>query len=278
MFQGLTFDAGAWRNVLDVLLVSYLVYRGLLVIKGTRAAPMLGGLTALALLYFVSEPLGLVTVSWLLGNLLSSIILIVIVIFQDEIRRGLTKVGLQPVFMHLARPNVDHGIEEITLATSKLSEHRIGALVVLQREVGLDEIIEGGVLLDAKLDRKLLYSLFLKDSPLHDGAVVIQGGRIKAAGCLLPLSPNPDLDPSLGTRHRAGIGLSERSDAIIIVVSEENGTISLVREGRITRNLDTVMLRDALHRLLSTHMNHTHDTASFDSAGAVEPIVEKTSN
>ena len=123
--------------------------------------------------------------------------------------------------------------------------------MVIQREVGLDEFIEESSQLDAQFNRKLLYSIFLKESPLHDGAVVLVGGRIKAAGCVLPLSSNPDLDPSLGTRHRAAIGVSERSDAVVIVVSEENGAISIVREGKNTRNLDPSLLRGGLYRVLS---------------------------
>jgi len=250
--SGLGLEYNILRQTVDVLIVSYLVYRGLLIIKGTRAAPMLGGLAVIMIIYFVSRPLGLNTVAWLLGNFLSSIILIVIVIFQDEIRRGLTKVGLQPVFVRLGKPVLNDTIEEISLACAKLSRERLGGLIVIQREVGLDEFVEDGVTIDAKIDRKLIYSLFLKESPLHDGAVVVEGGRIKAAGCLLPLSFNPDLDPNLGTRHRAAMGISERSDAVVIVVSEENGTISILREGRITRNLDAAMLRDSLHRLIST--------------------------
>ena len=241
------------RQAIDVAIVAFLAYRGLLVIKGTRAAPMLGGLAVIVLLYFGSRPLGLNTVAWILSNFLSSIILIIIVIFQDEIRRGLTKVGLQPIFLRVAsKPVMNKTIEELSLVCAKLSKQKLGALIVLQREVGLDEFVEDGVFLDAVLDRKLIYSLFIKDSPLHDGAIVVSGGRIKAAGCVLPLSFNPDLDPALGTRHRAALGLSERSDAIMIVVSEETGSISLVREGRITRNLDPSMLRDSLHRLIIT--------------------------
>lgn len=239
------------RFLLDVTIVSYLIYRGLLMIRGTRAAPMLLGLTLVVALYLAAKPLGLVALSWLLGNFLSSIILVVVVIFQDEIRRGLTKVGSQRFFRgNTTRSGQEKALEDITLCATKLSKARTGALIVIQREVGLDEIVEDGVQLDAKLSRKLLFSLFLKDSPLHDGAVLIEGDRIKAAGCLLPLSFNPDLDPNLGTRHRAALGLSERTDAVVIVVSEENSSISLVREGRIVQNLDGAMLRDSLHRLL----------------------------
>ena len=240
------------RNIVDVLLVAYIVYRGLLVIKGTRAAPMLWGLTIIVLLYFLSKPLGFLTLGWLLGNFLSSIILVVVVIFQDEIRRGLTKVGLQPIFHRTDKTAYDKTIEDITLVISKLSKQKVGALIVIQRDIGLDEIVEDAVILDALINRKLLLSIFNKESPLHDGAVLIEGDRVRAAGCVLPLSFNPDLDPNLGTRHRAALGLSERSDAIVIIVSEENGAVSLAREGRMVRNLDASMLRDSLHRLLSS--------------------------
>ena len=243
------------RNALDIFIVYYLIYRSLLVIKGTRAAPMLGGLTVIVLLYFLAKPLGLITLGWLLGNFLSSIILVVVVIFQDEIRRGLTKVGLQPIFHKTDKTVYDKTIEDITLVVSKLSKSKIGALIVIQRDIGLDEIVEEAVILDALLNRKLLISLFVKESPLHDGAVLVDGDRIRAAGCVLPLSFNPDLDPNLGTRHRAALGLSEKSDAIVIVVSEENGAVSLAREGRMIRNLDASMLRDSLHRLLSTQQS-----------------------
>lgn len=239
------------RSILDVALVSFIVYRALLIIRGTRAAPVLGGLTLLVVLYFLSRPFGLVTLSWILNNFLSQIILVVVVIFQDEIRRGLTKAVLQPIFGKASKPLVEKTIEEIAIACARLAHDRTGALIVIQRDVGLDEIVEEGELVDSEVSRKVIQSIFLKDSPLHDGAMVIEGTRIKAAGCVLPLSFNPDLDPALGTRHRAALGLSEKSDAIILVVSEENGAISLVREGRITRNLGPAELRDALFRLVA---------------------------
>jgi len=214
---------------------------------------MLTGLTLIVLLYFLAKPLGLVTLAWILENFLSSLILIVVVIFQDEIRRGLTKVGLQPLYRKEDGRVVEGTIEDLVLVCSRLSELKLGALIVMKREIGLDELVEDAAVLDARFNRKLLLSIFLKDSPLHDGAVLIEGSFIKAAGCLLPLSSNPDLDPNLGTRHRAALGLSERSDAVIIVVSEENGSISLVREGKINRNLDPSVLRDSLLRVLSVH-------------------------
>lgn len=239
-------------TALDVSIVAYLVYRCLLLIRGTRAAPMLLGLTVVVIVYFVARWAGFATIEWVLGNFLSSIILVVVVVFQDEIRRGLTKVGAKPLWRSPNQAVFDKTIEDITLVCTKLAQQRIGAIVVVQREVGLDEFVEDAVIIDAQLNRKLLISIFQKESPLHDGAVVIEGGRVKAAGCVLPLSFNPDLDPNLGTRHRAALGLSERSDAIVIVVSEETGSISVARDGRLVRNLDAAMLRDSLHRLINT--------------------------
>lgn len=224
---------------------------------------MLWGLLVVVCLYFLAQAFDLVTLTWILGNVLSSIILVVVVIFQDEIRRGLTKVGLQPVFSRSSKPVYDKSIEDLTLVCSRLAEKKLGALIVLQREVGLDEFLEDAVPIDAQLNRKLLFTIFVKDSPLHDGAVVLDGERIKAAGCVLPLSFNPDLDPNLGTRHRAALGLSERCDALVIVVSEESGSISLARDGRLVKNLDASTLRDSLHRLLSTKSSLAEEAADF---------------
>lgn len=243
------FTSTKLAQIVDILIVSFLIYRALLVIRGTRAAPMLGGLTVIAVVYFVAKPLGFVTLAWLIDNFLSSIILVVVVIFQDEIRRGLTKVGVQPFRFKPVKELEDKIIEELVLTATKLGKLKIGALIVLQREVGLDEFLQEGVPIDAHVSRKLLYSIFVKESPLHDGAVIIDGDRIRAAGCVLPLSYNPDLDPNLGTRHRAALGLSERSDAVIVVVSEESGAISLISDGKILRHLDPVGLRENLDTL-----------------------------
>lgn len=230
----------------DIAIVWYLVYRGLLIIKGTRAVPMLLGLASIALVYFLAQPLGLMTVAWIINNFLSSIILVIVVIFQDEIRRTLTKVGAQPFFFKGGRVEGATPFEEIALAIQKLAKAKLGSLIVLEREVGLEEFIDEGVVLDAKLSRKLLYSLFVKESPLHDGAVIVNGAIIKAAGCVLPLSSTPDLDPHFGTRHRAALGLTERSDAMVIVVSEETGSVTLFIDGKLYRNLEAGSLQNLL--------------------------------
>lgn len=247
------FDYAVLVTVVDVLLVSYLVYRVLLIVRGTRAAPMLAGLSAMVLLYFVANKVEFLTLAWVLGNFLSSIVVVVVILFQDEIRKTLTKVGLQPLFHRTSKPLVENTVDEVTFACAKLAKSRTGALVVIQREVGLSDFVEDAVELDAIINRKLLLSIFTKDSPLHDGAVLIEGDRIRAAGCVLPLSFNPDLDPNLGTRHRAALGISEHSDALVIVVSEEAGTISAAREGKLVRNLDALMLRDLLLRFIASN-------------------------
>ncbi len=250
-------------KTIDIAIVWFLVYRGLLVIRGTRAVPMLLGLALIAVVYFVSQPLGLTTLAWIIDNFLSSIILVIVVIFQDEIRRTLTKVGVQPFLFKNSRVEAPNMFEEISVAVGRLSKAKLGSIVVVERDVGLDEFIEKGVVLDARLSRKLLYSIFVKETPLHDGAVIIEAGTIKAAGCVLPLSSNPDLDPSFGTRHRAAVGLTERADAMVIVVSEESGSITLFIDGKQYRNLDTPTLQS----LLETNSSSVESRRPSDNKG-----------
>jgi len=241
-------STGLFIQALDILIVSVIMYRALLVIRGTRTLPMLLGLIAIAVVYFVAKRVGLVTLAWLIDSVFNSFILLVVVIFQDDIRRALTKVGSQSFLFKQGRPVSNRIQEDIALAAHKLSKAKLGSLVVIQREVGLDEFLGEGVVLDAQVSSKILYSIFTKESPLHDGAVIIEGGRIKAAGCVLPLSFNPDLDPNFGTRHRAALGITERTDAMVIVTSEETGAISLFNDGVIHRNLDSSSLREILEK------------------------------
>ena len=238
------------RNIIDLVLVTFLIYRALLLIKGTRAQAMLTGLFIIIVVYSVANYFELKTLSWILYQFLSSIIIILIVIFQDDIRRGLIKVGLGSIFKRQRQTSLtsDKVIDDLTLAATRLSKDKVGALIVIKRDVGLDDFIEEAVLLDAIVNRKLILAIFDKNSALHDGAMIIENERIKAAGCVLPLSYNPDLDPNLGTRHRAGLGISERCDAIVVIVSEETGGIC--RDGKLSRNLDPVMLRESLQRFL----------------------------
>lgn len=236
-------------NLLDVLLVSYVIYKILLLVKGTRAQPMLLGLGIVIMVYLAAKSFSLVTLSWMLGNLLGSVLLLVIVLFQDDLRRAFTKVGLIGGFGFESVDSLERSIAELSQAAFELAGRRIGALVVIQRDIGLEEYTEHAVPIEALVSRQILVSIFLPNSPIHDGAVVVDGGRIAAAGAVLPLTFNPKLDPALGTRHRAAIGLSERTDAVVVVVSEERGEVSLVREGHITADLDQQSLYNALMRL-----------------------------
>ena len=241
-----------WQDGLDIGIISFLVYRLLQMLRGSRAMQMIIGLTVIMLAYFSSRALGLFTLNWILDNFLGSIILVIIVIFQSDIRRALTQVGTAPLFgaerMVQRREDI---IEEITEAVRSLAVKRIGALVVLEREVGLNEYMEIGTRLDARVSRELLESVFLPGSPIHDGALVVQKGRVTAVRCLMPLSANPHLRTTMGTRHRAAIGVTEETDAVAIVVSEQQGTISLVVGGKVSERVDASRLRAVLQGLLA---------------------------
>lgn len=236
------------RIACDIVLVFYLIYRTLLLVRGTRAGRMLVGLAIVAILYFAAVKFELPSLTWILGNFLGSVILVVLILFQDDLRRGLTKVGLIPGLTREENVHLDFTVKAIAKAAQELSHRKIGAIMVVQRDIGLDEYIEPAVEIDGKLSHQILISIFLPASPLHDGAVIIAGDRILAAGAVLPLTFNPELSSNFGTRHRAAIGLSERTDASIVVVSEETGVISLIREGRVTRELNESTLYTALHR------------------------------
>ena len=240
-----------WQDVVDILIVGFVVYRLFLLIQGTRAVSMLTGLVVLAAVYQGAQYLELYTVNWVLDSAGNVILILIVVVFQHDIRRMLTQVGTGPFYGRMQRLAEGQAIEEITRASVLLAGRRVGALIVLQREVGLNEYVEGGTRLDAQITKELILSIFLPTSPLHDGALILHQGRIVAAGCLLPLTTNPNVSKTLGTRHRAAIGLTEETDAIVVVVSEEEGKISLVREGRMTRDLEAGVLRSTLQQLVT---------------------------
>ena len=232
------FSRLGFRDAFEIVLVAILIYQFLLLIKGTRGWQMTVGVTALALFYYLARVLELRTVEWILQNFFTYFVFALIVIFQSEIRRGLTKLGRGKFFSHMIRGKERNIFEEIVLAATTLSSQKIGGLIVIQQEIGLRNYVESGIKLDAFLTYDLLVSVFNPSSSLHDGSVIIQGERISAAACFLPLTLDPYLSKELGTRHRAAIGITEETDAIAVVVSEETGTISVVHEGEITRNLD----------------------------------------
>ncbi|HTT69950.1 MAG TPA: diadenylate cyclase CdaA [Anaeromyxobacteraceae bacterium] len=240
------------RSAVDVAVVSYLIYRALLVIRGTRAIQVLLGLLVLGLGYLVSQWANLVILNWLLGHFLTySFIFGVIVLFQADIRRGLASLGRRRFLTAFApeeRRLQVGAIEVVARAAFELSRKRQGALIVVERAADLGEVVESGVRLDAELSYELLLALFQPGGALHDGAVILQRGRVAGAGCILPLTALPMRD--LGTRHRAALGLAEEVDAAVVVVSEERGEVSLAVEGRLHRGLTEGALREHLVRLL----------------------------
>jgi diadenylate cyclase len=239
-----------WIDLLDVTIVAFIVYRILLLIKGTRAMQMLTGLGILGIAFFISSAFELFTTHWLLSYFFDYLILIVIVLFQDDLRRALTHVGKNPFFASASAEEEREMVDEIARAATRLAHERVGALIVIERETGLKNFIDTGSKLDSRVKSELLYSIFLTSSPIHDGAVIITGGRIAAAGCFLPLSKDPNIDKRYGTRHRAALGLTEDSDAIVILVSEEAGEAHLVKNGKLTTNLSEQEIRQSLSALL----------------------------
>src|SRR5438552_1273151 len=240
---------GEPRNIADIVLVFLLVYAVLKLVRGTRAAPMAAAIGAFALLYWFAVKQGLATLEFILRGALLYIGVAIIVLFQSEIRQALITFGNR-FRMPFARKHLGQfgeGVyDEVILAATSLASTKTGALIVIERNIGLKNIIDGGVKLDAELSYDLLVSIFNPESPLHDGAVVVRRHRVAAASCFLPLTLNPRLSKDLGTRHRAAIGITEDSDAVVIVVSEETGLISFVQAGEIRRGLDATKLRAAI--------------------------------
>jgi diadenylate cyclase len=240
-----------WQDLLDVIIVSVVAYRLLLIIKGTRAVQVLLGLGFLLLASIISRYIGLYTLDWLLQSFWTYIVIALIILFRPEIRKALAQMGEASFLPAFARAEELKSHEEIVRAAVSLASRRIGALIVIERDVTLQDFIEVGVPLDARVSREILLSVFHPTSPIHDGAVIIRGNRILAAGCFLPITLSTDLDKGYGTRHRAAIGITEESDAVSIVVSEETGKISLVMTDYIESPLDMGALRDRLTELFA---------------------------
>lgn len=237
------------RNIADVILVFLLVYAVLKLVRGTRAAPMAAAIGAFALLYWLALREDLATVAFILRGALLYIGVAIIVLFQNEIRQALITFGnrFRMPFTRRHLGQFGEGVyDEVILAATSLASTKTGALIVIERNIGLKNIIDGGVKLDAELSYDLLVSIFNPESPLHDGAVVVRRHRVAAASCFLPLTLNPRLSRDLGTRHRAALGVTEDTDAMAVVVSEESGLISIVQRGEIKRGLDAPGLRAAI--------------------------------
>ncbi len=238
-----------WQDLLDILVVAFVIHQLISIIRGTRSVQMVVGLGILTIVYFLASVLDLAALKWVMQTFLSSILLIVI------IRRALTQVGKSPFLKHTDVAEKD--LEEIIRTLFYLAKRRIGALIVIERETNLGDFIESGFKLDARLSKELLISIFMPVSPLHDGSVIISKGRIQHAGCILPLTQNPYINKRYGTRHRAGIGLTEETDAVVMVVSEETQEISIVRHGALTTIEDEISLTNNLRAIFVVNGGHS---------------------
>jgi len=240
------------RDVIDIGLVTFVFYQAILLVKGTRAVSVIYGLLLVIVVYYLSEEFGLFALNWLLTNFLASLFLVIIIFFQADIRKALSQLGAGSLWRR--RKVSDQLLNEIVLAALSMAKSRIGALIVFERSIPLGEVIARGVEIKAGVSRELLVTIFSRNTPLHDGAAIIREGRIEAAGCILPLSSGVDISSvKLSTRHRAALGISEETDAVTLVVSEERGVISLAQGGKLTENLDEGRLRELLRHVLERH-------------------------
>jgi diadenylate cyclase len=255
----------SWWDVIDILIVAVVIYEFLKLIRGTRAAQMAVGSLLIALLFFASRLAPLQTVNWVVRNLIGYLVFAAIVLFQSDIRRALAHFGRLPFFNLLSRtdPVGAEALEEVVVAATMLSDRLTGAIIVLERDIGLRNYIESGIPLDASVTYDLLVSIFQPSSPLHDGAAIILEDRVAAAACFLPLTVNPQLSREIGTRHRAAIGLTEETDAVAVIVSEETGMISLAVDGGIERGLDGDRLRQRLRALVGAQRRMPRRRESF---------------
>ena len=255
------FNIIRWQDVVDILAVAFVIYQLLSIIRGTRSVQMLLGIVVLTIIYFMASILDLTVLMWMMKTFLSSILLIIIIVFQQDIRRALTQVGKSP-FQKTSGVE-EKELDEVIRAVFYLSKRRIGALIIIERETGLRDFVESGFELDAHLSKELLISIFMPVSPLHDGGVIVTKGKIQTAGCILPLTQNPYINKRFGTRHRAAIGLSEETDAVVLVVSEETQEVSLVQHGALSAVGDEPALRSSLRAIFIGKDGHTHSWKSW---------------
>lgn len=243
-----------WRDVVDIAIMSYVFYRLIVIIRGTRAEQLVKGLIVLLLAMIISDQSGLDTLHWTLRQTMTVGLIAIPIVFQPELRRALEHLGRGKIFKstywNWSVQDFDNMLDELIKAIPVLVKKRIGALIVIERSTGLKEYVATGILVEGVVTAELLINIFFPRSPLHDGAVIIQGNQIVAAGCYLPLTEDPTLGKELGTRHRAGIGITEYSDALAIIISEETGIISVAHDGVLTRYLDEKKLRAVLKDLL----------------------------
>lgn len=250
--RDIIFNIGIF-DVIDMTIVAYVFYKLYQLIKETRAEQLVKGIVILLLATKASEIMQLHVVNWILRNTMTVGMIALLIVFQPELRRVLEYLGRTKFIVKSAIDdtlNVDVIVEEVVQAVTSLSRQKIGALLVFERETGINDIIQTGTMMDAKVTRQLLINIFIPNTPLHDGAVVIKGGRIMAAGCFLPLTENKFLNKELGTRHRAGLGISERSDCVSLIVSEETGNVSMAQNGKLYKELSEESIRTFLLKAL----------------------------
>lgn len=237
-------------SIIDIVLITIIIYNLLMLLRGTRTMQMITGVLILGAVFLGSNIFPLTTTKWLLEKFFSSFIIIIVILFQDDIRRVLSRMGKRGIIPSGETISSRHMLDEITRAASALASKRIGALIVIEKNIILNRYVDIGVLLDSRVSMEILAAIFHTSSPIHDGAVIIQQGRIAAAGCFLPLTRDEKVNPNLGTRHRAAIGITQETDAIVVLVSEERGAVSLVVEGKVSRGLESKELRKALRNLI----------------------------
>jgi len=267
-FQDMTWND--WiKDIIDVAIVSFIIYQLIMIVRGTRAVQLLKGIFILVVTWAISTWFNLYTLKWLMNQIFTFGIISVMIIFQPELRRALEQLGRGKIFQRSAMlsRDVTDQIGEVIKAVNHLARKKIGALIVFERETGLTEYIESGTMLEARISSELLINLFTPNTPLHDGAVVIRGSQVAAAGCYLPLSENPFISKELGTRHRAAIGMSEVSDAICVVVSEETGQISLAINGQIVRDIKEESLISKLFEELNPKPKSGEKTSRWKRKG-----------
>jgi diadenylate cyclase len=243
------FQFSLW-SFLDVVFITIAIYHLLLLIRGTRTAQMLSGIFFVAIVFQATTLIPLTTVNWVISKFYSSIVVILIILFQEDIRNALSKIGKKPLLSSNESLSSTQILDELAKASALLAARKIGALIVIERNIILTRYIDIGVHIDARISKEIILSIFHTSSPIHDGAVIIQDGKISAAGCFLPLTKSDNINPDMGTRHRAAIGISQETDSVVILISEEKGTFSLVADGNIMAAHDAVSLRKLLQKHL----------------------------
>jgi len=255
-----------WHDLVDIAVVAILFYNLLLLIRGTRAVQMMTGMFLVAGVYYLARLASLTTLSTIIEKFLIFLPFAIIVLFQHEIRRGLANFGRGPFFGRAGRQKLQAAYNDVVLAATALAARKIGALIVFERREGLRNYVENGIALDALVSFDLLLNIFTPDTPLHDGAVIVQGERAAAAACFLPLTSDPELSNEVGSRHRAALGITEEVDAVAVVVSEETGRMSIAVGGRLERDLDAKRLRTRLHELLVADLDRHAPRAPEEAA------------